>query len=487
VSQWTGRYDLVVEASPNAMLIVDQSGLIVFVNAAAEKLFGYGRELLLGRAIEMLVPQRFRARHPANRAGFFANPQTRAMGEGRDLFALRADGTEVPVEIGLNPIVTQEGSFVISSIIDLSERKRADERFRLAVEAAPNAMIMTNEGGTIVLVNRQAEILFGYSREEMIGRPVEMLVPERMRHAHPGLRCGFFTAPRARMMGAGRDLYCVRKDGIEVPVEIGLKPLRTAEGTFVLSAVIDISVRKTAEAELAQNVVDLHRSNEELQQFAHIASHDLQEPLRMVASYTELLSQRYKGKLDADADEFIAFAVDGATRMQRLIQDLQTFSRVGSRGADLVPTSSEKALLQALTNLRGPIEDQRALVTHDPLPGVLADETQLVQLLQNLVGNAIKYHAPGVPAVHVAAAKKDGDAWTFSVRDNGLGIESQYFERIFGMFQRLHKREEFAGTGIGLAICKKIVERHGGTISVESQPGQGSTFRFDLKGSEPTP
>ena len=204
----------------------------------------------------------------------------------------------------------------------------------------------------------------------------------------------------------------------------------------------------------------------------------------MVASYTQLLSRRYKGKLDSDADEFIAFAVDGASRMQRLIQDLLTFSRVGTKGKDLVETASERSLEQALVNLRGAIEESGALVTHDPLPAVLADEAQLVQLFQNLVGNAIKYQGPGVPRVHISAARNGDRRWVFSVRDNGLGIDPQYFERIFGMFQRLHKREEFAGTGIGLAICKKIAERHGSSITVESRPGQGATFRFSLSGSE---
>ncbi len=207
----------------------------------------------------------------------------------------------------------------------------------------------------------------------------------------------------------------------------------------------------------------------------------------MVASYTQLLSRRYKGKLDSDADEFIAFAVDGASRMQRLIQDLLAYSRVGTKGKDLLDTSSEDALQQALINLRGAIEESGALVTHDPLPTVLADEMQLIQLFQNLVGNAIKYQRPGIPKVHVSAAQDGDKKWMFSVQDNGLGIDPQYFERIFGMFQRLHKREEFAGTGIGLAICKKIVERHGGTISVESQPGKGSTFRFALAGTEAMP
>jgi light-regulated signal transduction histidine kinase (bacteriophytochrome) len=256
-----------------------------------------------------------------------------------------------------------------------------------------------------------------------------------------------------------------------------LSPLESAEGILVTAAIRDITARKKAEAHLLLKV-------KELEEFAYIASHDLQEPLRMVASYTQLLSRRYKGKLDADADQFIAFAVDGASRMQRLIQDLLAYSRAGTKRKELLSISSEEALQEALINLRGTIEESGALVTHDPLPTVLADANQLIQLFQNLVGNAIKYRNPGVPRVHISTTKNGGKKWIFSVQDNGLGIDSQYFEKIFGMFQRLHKRDEFAGTGIGLAICKKIVERHGSSISVESQVGQGSTFRFALAASE---
>jgi light-regulated signal transduction histidine kinase (bacteriophytochrome) len=262
-----------------------------------------------------------------------------------------------------------------------------------------------------------------------------------------------------------------------------LSPLENAEGILVTAAIRDISVRRAAEGHLAQTVEELRRSNLELEQFAYIASHDLQEPLRMVASYTQLLSKRYAGRLDADADEFIGFAVDGASRMQRLIDDLLAYSRVGTTGKELVHTSSEAALTQARRNLWGAILDSGATVTHGPLPNVLADETQLVQLFQNLIGNGIKYQAAGDPTIHVTATPTGEDAWTFAVTDNGLGIDPQYFERIFGMFQRLHRRDEFAGTGIGLAISKKIVERHGGTISVESEPGHGSTFRFVLPAS----
>ncbi|MFL5351401.1 ATP-binding protein [Archangium sp.] len=240
---------------------------------------------------------------------------------------------------------------------------------------------------------------------------------------------------------------------------------------------------RQAQAELAQRAQELARSNADLEQFAYVASHDLQEPLRMVASYVQLLSRRYKGKLDADADEFIRYAVDGATRMQALINDLLAYSRVGTRGKELVPMPLEKSLERALSHLRLAIEESGAQVKVEPLPWVKGDEPQLAQLLQNLVGNALKFRGERPPLIRVSATRED-DTVTVAVEDNGIGIEPQYYERIFAIFQRLHGKEEYPGTGIGLSICKKIVERHGGRIWVESTPGQGSTFRFTLGAAE---
>src|ERR1700730_2316548 len=357
-------------------------------------------------------------------------------------------------------------------------------RYRGLLEAAPDAMVVVNPGGEIVLLNVQAEKQFGYRRDELVGQKVKNIIPEGFaeRLIADALRSA--EDALAQQIGTGIELTGRRKNGSDFPIEIMLSPLESTEGILVTAAIRDITRRKEDEAHLLQKVEELNRSNEELGQFAYIASHDLQEPLRMVASYTQLLSRRYKGKLDSDADEFISFAVDGASRMQRLIKDLLAYSRVGTKGMDLLDTSSEAALQQALINLRGAIKESGALVTHDPLPTVPADEMQLIQLFQNLVGNAIKYQNPGIPRVHISAARNGGKKLIFSVQDNGLGIDPQYFEKIFGVFQRLHKREEFAGTGIGLAICKKIAERHGGGITVESQLGQGSTFRFALAESQ---
>lgn len=344
--------------------------------------------------------------------------------------------------------------------------------FRAVVESAPNGVVMVDSAGIIVLVNRETERLFGYARSELLGSSIDALVPGRFRAQHPRERDEFFGNPHSRAMGAGRDLYGVRKDGTEIPVEIGLNPIATEGGLFVLASVVDISARKQAEEELRQ-------SNEELERFAYVASHDLQEPLRTVASYLQLLERRYRDRLDDDAREFIDFAVSGARRMEQLIKDLLAFSRVGTQGGDLLPVDLADILADSLDSLRAAIEDSSATVVAETLPRVLGDRSQLQQLLTNLIGNALKFRGSAPPTVRITA-ERDGRFWRLSVSDNGIGIEPEYFDRIFVIFQRLHSREAYPGTGVGLAICRKIVDRHGGRIWPESTPGQGTTFHFTL-------
>ena len=369
----------------------------------------------------------------------------------------------------------------------LSVQARGSEaRFQGLLESAPDAIVITSGDGLIRLVNRQTEQLFGYPREDLLGQPVEMLVPERSRRGHVAQRSGYARQPRTRPMGAGLELYGQRRDGSMVPVEISLSPMETEDGLLIISVIRDVTERRRSDEHLrevatvlARQSVELVRSNEELQQFAYVASHDLQEPLRMVASYTQLLKRRYAGNLDADADEFIDYAVDGATRMQRLINDLLIYSRLGTRGKEFAPVDTDAVLAEVLADLAAAIEEGGAAVTHDPLPTVQGDPSQLGQLFLNLVANAIKFRGEAAPRVHVSA-RREGAEWLFSVRDNGIGIAPEYTDRIFVIFQRLHNRTEYPGTGIGLAICKKIVERHGGRIWLESQPGQGATFFFTL-------
>jgi PAS domain S-box-containing protein len=471
----------------HAIFMMDPGGRIVSWNAGAERIKGYGADEIIGRNFSCFFPPEDVGRgRPED-----VLRMTAARGRHEEQsMRVRKDGSRFLASLTITALRDRSGNlrgfFEFSH--DLSASKESEAKYRGLLEAAPDAMVVVNQDGEIVLLNAQAQRTFGYRRDELVGQQVRNIIPTGFaeRLIADGTRPA--AEALAQQIGTGIELSGRRKDGSEFPVEIMLSPLESLEGILVTAAIRDISVRKKAETLLLRTVEELKRSNEELAQFAYVASHDLQEPLRMVASYTQLLSDRYKGKLDSAADEFISFAVDGANRMHRSIQDLLVYARVGTAGENFEDISSEDALEQAIANLRGAIEESGALVTHDLLPTVLADGGQLVQLFQNLVGNAIKYRNPGVPQIHVSSAKDGGKndeaRWIFSVRDNGLGIESKYFKKIFGMFQRLHKREEYAGTGIGLAICKKIVERHGGSISVESQLGQGSTFRFGLAASE---
>jgi PAS domain S-box-containing protein len=481
------KYRGLLEAAPDAMVVVNQDGEIVLLNVQAEKQFAYHRDELVGQKVKNIIPEGFAERLLADGLRSVEDALAQQIGTGIELTGRRKDGGEFPIEIMLSPLESAEGILVTAAIRDITVRKAAEKhlaqmegRYRGLLEAAPDAMVVVNQDGEIVLLNVQAEKQFGYRRDELVGQKVKNIIPEGF--AERLIADGTRTAAEAvaQQIGTGIELKGRRKHGSEFPIEIMLSPLESSEGILVTAAIRDITERKKAEQHLVKTVLELKRSNDELQQFAYVASHDLQEPLRMVASYTQLLAKRYKGRLDSEADEFIAYAVDGSNRMQGLIQDLLAYSRSGTNGKALREVSSEKALKDALSNLRATIQESGALVTYDSLPAITSDDTQLVQVFQNLVGNAIKYRSAEVPQVHVSATKNGGKDWIFSVRDNGLGIDPQYFERIFVLFQRLHGREQFKGTGIGLTICKKIVERLGGRIWVESQPGAGSNFYFSL-------
>jgi PAS domain S-box-containing protein len=481
------RYRGLLEAAPDAMVVVDQEGKIVLLNLQAEKQFGYYRDELVGQQVANIIPEGFAERLIADGTRTAAEALSQQIGTGIELIGLRKDGSKFPVEIMLSFLQNAEGVQVTVAIRNISVRKAAEEhmvqmeaRYRGLLEAAPDAMVVVNHVGKIVLLNVRAEKQFGYHRDELVGQKVKDIIPEGF--AERLLADGTRTAAEAlaQQIGTGIELFGRRKDGSEFPIEIMLSPLENVEGILVTAAIRNISERKEAEAHLVETVGELKRSNDELQQFANVASHDLQEPLRMVASYTQLLANRYKGRLDPDADDFIAYAVDGCNRMQGLIEDLLTFSRVGANPKALSEISSEASLNESLINLGVTVKESGAVVTHDALPIIAIDDTQLALVFQNLIGNAIKYRGIEAPRVHVSATRNGARGWIFSVRDNGMGIDAQYFERIFVLFQRLHGRNEFKGTGIGLAICKKIVERWGGRIWLESKPEIGSTFYFSL-------
>jgi len=354
----------------------------------------------------------------------------------------------------------------------------SEDRFRTIFDSINDAVFIHDiRTGTILNVNNTACDMYGYTREEFRKLGVQTISMGEAPYTHED------AIEWIKKTAAGQpqlfEWRAKHKSGRLFWVEVGMRSAVVGERERLLVVVRDITARKQAEEKLKQTVANLKRSNTDLEQFAHIASHDLQEPLRMVSSYMELMKRRYEGKLDSDADDFIGFAVDGANRMQTLINDLLTYSRVGTRGKPLTPIGCTSVLEQVLMNLEVAIDESGAVVTHDPLPTVMADDSQLAQVFQNLIGNAIKFKGEEPPRIHIAAERR-GNEWVFSASDNGIGISPEFFERIFVIFQRLHSRDEYPGTGIGLAVCKKIIERHGGRMWVESDPGQGSTFYFTI-------
>jgi PAS domain S-box-containing protein len=369
---------------------------------------------------------------------------------------------------------------------DLRERRRAEAAlreseasFRLTIEPVKDyAIIRLDPGGRVASWNAGAERIKGYQAEEIIGRDFACFYPPE------AVEQG---APHQHLLAAATEGHFeeegwrLRKDGSRFWASAVLTALRDPERRLLGFSKVtrDLTERKRAEAVLANRTRELERSNQDLAQFAYAASHDLQEPLRMVTNYLQLLERRYRGKLDQDADEFIQFAVDGGRRMQGLIQDVLTYAQLGRRGREFGPTDVNRVVQVALQNLQVATREVQAVITVDPLPTMQADERQLVLLFQNLIANALKFRSAETPTVRISAAR-NGAGWMFSIRDNGIGIEPQYAERIFGLFKRLHTRERYPGTGIGLAVCKKIVEQHGGRIWVESELGKGATFLFTL-------
>ncbi len=382
------------------------------------------------------------------------------------------------------------GAFFVFIWHDLAARRRADEalresdtKFRGVLDGAPDAMIISGENGAIQTVNSQAVALFGHHREDLVGRTLDNLLVRRDESGEPAAEPDGKARDSAvvNFQALAAKYDGVRKSGELFPIELSRRPLEVGGQRLLISAIRDRTEQEHAEEALSKYSLDLARSNAELERFAYVASHDLQEPLRMVSSYTQLLSRRYKGKLDANADEFIAYAVDGANRMQKLINDLLALSRVGTQARPSEPVDTGAVLRRVLSDMGGTIEAAGATVAvPDGMPTVLADGTQIGQLFQNLVGNAIKFKGTEPPRVEISVGPAEEGFWRFAFKDNGIGIEPQYFERIFVIFQRLHGKEQYPGTGIGLAICKKIVERHGGQLWVDSQPGQGATFLFTL-------
>ncbi len=612
------KYRGLLEAAPDAMVVVNEDGLIVLLNAEAEKRFGYTRHELLGQKVTAIIPSGFAERLASDALRSTAAALAQQIGTGIELTGLRKDGTEFPIEIMLSPLDSAEGILVTAAIRDISVRRASDEhmremegrrrvmegtlreseeryrmlldgvreyaifmmdpqgrilswnagaehmtgyssdeiighnftrlfpphdvqqdrpqevlritasagryeeqsisvrkdgsrflvgvtytalhgpngelrgfsefahdlseskeasaKYRGLLEAAPDAMVVVNPAGEIVLLNLQAEKQFGYSRDELIGQQVRNIIPEGF--AERLLADDLRSAEEAigQQMGAGLELIGLRRNGTEFPIEIMLSPLESAEGLLITAAIRNISVRKRSEAHLKGTSEALSRSNAELQAFTNLASHDLQEPLRKILTFAGRLEGTESGLSEQGAD-YLRRMCAATVRMQALIQNLLAYSRVAATTEPFQQASMGDVIADVLADLEIAIEKSGAVIEVDPLPEIECDPTQMRELFQNLVANAIKFcKAPAAPTIRIESNPAPDGMASISVADEGIGFDAVHAEKIFGMFQRLHGREEYEGTGIGLAVCRKIAERHGATITAASSPNDGTRF-----------
>jgi len=479
------RYRMIFNHSPLGIVHFDQDGVILDCNDPFLKIMGASREKVLG--FNMVSSTLDPAMRAAVQAALWGEL---GLYEGEYLSVTGKKSTQLRAIY--NSLTSEEGKFLgaVALFEDISETKRTEEalkeseqRYRTLVETMNEGLLIRNERDAITYVNEKLCQMWGYSREEIIGHPsTDFLdIPNQ----------NILREQRIKRRQGSHEPYEITwttKDGSKVPTIMSPKAVFDEQGSFKGSfgVLTDITNRKQAEDTLARQTKELERSNAELQQFAYVASHDMQEPLRMIASYVQLLARRYKGKLDQDADEFIGYAVDGAKRMQTMINDLLAYSRVGRQGGEFELTDCDKVLDWAIQNLSGVIEESQATITRSPLPTLVASPSLLGLLFQNLIGNALKFQGSSPPDIALSAEKK-GDAWLFTVRDNGIGFDEQYTDRIFIIFQRLHGKGSYPGTGIGLAICKKIVEYHGGQIWAQAEPDKGATFSFSIPFSQQGP
>jgi PAS domain S-box-containing protein len=490
------RVRMVIEAMPNAIIMVDATGTITLVNSQTEKLFGYTRKELLGASVETLIPEGHRTPHIGQRADYFSAPSARMMGVGRDLYGLRKDGAEVPIEIGLNPLRTAEGMFVLASVIDISERKRAqqallesEQKLRLFIEHAPASLAMFDRDMRYLAVSRRWLIDYSLQGRDVRGQAHYDIFPEISDE---------WKAIHQRAL-AGEVIRCEedrfeRRDGATQWLRWEVRPWYAADQTVggIILFTEEITARKEAETEVrrlnaelesqvAERTVELRDAVSELEAFSYSVSHDLRAPLRHILGYVEMLQRETTDQLSEKARRYLNVVTDAAHEMGALIDDLLSFSRTSRATMRAGRVALDDLVQASIRGLEMATRNRNIEWNIAPLPVVDGDAGLLKLVFTNLIGNAVKYTRPRNPArIEIGCARSDHGRPVIFIRDNGVGFDMQYAHKLFGVFQRLHRADEFEGTGIGLATARRIIARHGGTIRVEAAPNQGATFSFTL-------
>jgi PAS domain S-box-containing protein len=462
-----------LDAAPDATVIVDEKGKITAVSKQTEHLFEYDRSELIGLPVEILIDAALRNVHAGHRFNFMQHATVRVMEGGLELKARKKSGQLFPVEIYLSPVHTKEGLLVSASIRDISVTKKSEEKFRSLLESAPDATVIVNVKGEIQMVNKQTEEVFQYSKEELIGKAVEILIPMDIRSKHVSHRADFSHSPRRREMGEGIELKAVKKDGTLFPVEISLSPINTEDGMLISAAVRDITARKALEKELI-------KTNAEMEAFTYSVSHDLRAPLRGIIGFTSMLEEDYTNQLDDEAKRITGIIKSNTAKMGRLIDDLLAFSRMGKTEIVKEKIDSNILVRDVISEI---MQQNRHLdISWDvkPLNNARGDIQTIRQVWINLISNAVKYSSQANQPLIIIDSYVAENQTCFLVRDNGVGFNEQYKHKLFKVFQRLHDVSQFEGTGVGLALVEKIISKHGGKVWAEGEMNEGACFYFSL-------